>query len=118
MANNNYPFITKNELKARLADDAAFRLECLVVLYNRQTEDEQDTKETKWRNKMGFMSSHAVHGTRIAQLVVAGETLSEEDEGRVEAIVPRYTKQLAAHFRDAAKAADPELAEAGSTFGV
>lgn len=118
MSNNNYPFQSKAAIKARLTDDAAFRHECLVVLYNRQTADEQDTKETKWRNKMGFMSSHAVHGTRIAQLVIAGEAISDEDEGRIEAIVPRYSKQLAAHFRDAAKAENPELAEAGSTFGV
>jgi hypothetical protein len=116
--NNGYPFLTKSQISARLDADEDFRNECLVILYNRQTSDEQDTKDTKYKNRRGFMSSHAVHGSRIAQAIMAGEALSDEDRGRVESIVCRYTKQLAAHFRAVSKAENPELADAASIFGV
>lgn len=96
---NSYPYVTKKQVAERLADDADFRVECLLVLYRRQTEDEREEKDTKYKNRRGFMSSHAVWGTKLAEKVISGEDLTEEEEGKIEGIVPRYTKQLAAHFR-------------------
>ena len=113
---NGYPFPTKREILAQLATDRDFRVTSLLVLYRRQTEDEQETKETKYKNRRGFMSSHAVNGTRIAQAILAGEELSEEDEAKLDAIVPRYSKQLAAHARQEALAADPSKADTAAVF--
>jgi hypothetical protein len=113
---NGYPFRTKKEIVSQLETDRDFRVECLLVLYKRQTTDEQETKETKWKNRRGFMSSHAVNGTRIAQALLAGEALSDEDEGKLSGIVCRYGKQLAAHFRAEATAADPAKAEKAACF--
>ncbi len=113
---NGYPFPTKREILARIAADRDFRVASLLVLYRRQTEDEQETKETKWKNRRGFMSSHAVNGTRIAQAILAGEELSDEDEAKLGAIVPRYSKQLAAHARQEALAADPSKADTAACF--
>ena len=113
---NGYPFRTKREICDQLATDRDFRHECLLILYRRQTEDEQETKETKWKNRRGFMSSHAVNGSRIAQAILAGEQLSDEDEAKLDGIVCRYGKQLAAHFRQAATAAEPELADKAACF--
>ena len=115
---NGYPFVTKRQIADHLESSEDFRNEAMLVLYRRQTEDEQETSETKWKNRRGFMSSHAVHGTRIAKALLAGEPLSDEDRGRVSAIACRYTKQLAAHFRAEQLAAQPELAEKGKVFGV
>jgi len=98
-ANNSYPYVTKAQVKARLEEDADFRLQALLVLYRRQTEDERDEKDTKWKNKRGFMSSHAVNGSQLAEKVIAGEELTEEESGKVEGIVCKYSKQLTAHFR-------------------
>jgi hypothetical protein len=96
---NSYPYVTKAQVKARLEEDADFRLQCILVLYRRQTEDERDEKDTKYKNRRGFMSSHAVWGSKIAEKVISGEELTEEEEGKAEEIPCRYTKQLAAHFR-------------------
>jgi hypothetical protein len=100
---NSYCFVTKAQVKDRIeSGDTGFLVTCLLVLYRRQTEDEQATKDTKYKNKRGFMSSHAVHGTRIAEELAAGlsfEQLTEADQGRVQNMVPRYIKQLAGHFR-------------------
>lgn len=115
---NNYPFTTKKEIIAQLATDPEACKQALVVLFNRQTAHEQDTASTLSRNKAGFMSSHAVHGTRIAKLIIAGEDLSEEDVARCQTIAPRYSKQLAAEARKSALEANPDLATAGAVFGV
>jgi hypothetical protein len=101
---NSYAFVTKAQVKERIEHGSPdFLVECLFILYRRQTQDEQAAKDTKYRNKRGFMSSHAVHGTRIAEELSSGligwEELTETDQRRIEAIVPRYLKQLTAHFR-------------------
>jgi hypothetical protein len=113
---NGYPFRTKREICDQLATDRDYRVECLLVLYERQTTDEQETKETKWKNRRGFMSSHAVNGSRIAQALLAGEALSDEDEAKLSAIVCRYGKQLASHSRAQATAADPDKASKAACF--
>lgn len=116
---NRYPFATKKQIAARFANgDTEYVISCLVALYERQTSHEQETASTLSRNHVGFMSSHATHGTRIAKLVLAGETLSDEDVALVWKIVPRYTRQIAAAARAEALEANPELAEQGKVFGV
>jgi len=110
-----YPFVTKAQIAASLQD---YGVACaaMVILFERQTAFEQETSSTINKNRRGFMSSHAVHGTRIAKALRAGEALSEEDVARVMAIAPRYTRQLAEHLRDAALEQDPTLAEKASCF--
>lgn len=112
-----YPFVTKSQLKARIEGDDAFMLQCLAVLYSRQTSHEQDTKSTQDRNRRGFMSSHAVNASTLAVKAV-GEGLTEEETSKARGIVCRYTKQLAAHFRQEAIASDPALAEAARVFSA
>jgi hypothetical protein len=117
MSSNNYPFLTKKQIAAKIADDDSFVLECLQVMHSRQTEHEVDSKTTKDRNKRGWMSSHAVRGTELA-LKAQTEALSEEEVAKAREMVARYTKQLASHFRQARLAAEPELAETAAVFGV
>ena len=115
---NKYPFVTKAQIASRLENEPDFRMECLLVLYRRQTEDEQERKETKYKNKRGFMSSHAVNGTRLAEQVLAGEEITEEDQGKIDGMVVRYTKQLASHFRAIQADENPELVEQAKVFGL
>lgn len=115
---NQYPFTTKKDIAAQLATDPEACKKALVVLFNRQTSHEQDTASTLSRNRAGFMSSHAVHGTRLAKAIIAGEDLSDEDLARCQTIAPRYSKQLAAQARREALEANPDLAAAGAVFGV
>jgi hypothetical protein len=113
----SYPFVTKSQLKARIAADESFVLACLAILYSRQTSHEQDTKSTLNRNRMGFMSSHAVKGSTLAVKAAAeGLSVEETDEARV--LVSHYTKQLAAHFRAEAIEQNPDLAEAAALFSA
>lgn len=118
MSSNNYPFLTKAQIKTRIAEDDAFVVECLTVMHSRQTEHEVDSKTTKDRNKRGWMSSHAVRGTEYAVKVLAGETLDEEEMALARKMVGSYSKQLASHFRQARLAEEPELAATAAVFGV
>jgi len=115
---NGYPFATKREIKERIEADPEFAAECLLVVYQRQTDDEVAERDTKWKNRRGFMSSHAVHGTRISELILAGEELESEDEGRMMAMAVSYSKQLAAHFRTIQLRENPELAAQAAKFGI
>lgn len=117
-AQNLYPFVTKAQLKSRIEADLDFAKECLVVMYNRQTEYEQEAKTTVVRNRRGFMSSHAVRGANLALKVLSGEYLNPDEESLLQSIVSSYTKQLASHFRSQTLAEKPELAEQAKVFGL
>lgn len=112
----NYPFLTKAQIAASIEADFSFACNVICILHDRQTSFEQEQKTTLNKNRRGFMSSHAVHGSRIAELLKSGAVLAPEDQDRVMEIAPRYTKQMAEHFRNEAIAADPTLAEKAACF--
>jgi hypothetical protein len=113
-----YPFLSKKQIASRLAVDNAFVLECLSVLWARQTASEQDSGKTSVTNKMGFMCSHAKPASDLAKKAASGEELSEDEISKARSIVSRYTKQLAKHLRAVAVAENPDLAEAGRLFSA
>lgn len=113
----NYPFLSKKSIAARIDADPTFALECLQIMYSRQTAYEQESKTTLNKNRRGFMSSHAVNGTTLA-VKARTEGLDAEELAKAQAIVSHYTKQLAAHFREEALERDPSLAAAARVFGV
>lgn len=115
---NLYPFVTKAQIRDRLSAEADFRKEAIVVLYTLQTEWEQDTSSTKDKNRQGFMSSHAVNGSKVARKITAGEELSSEDWESIDKIAPRYTRQLAVYFRARAIAEQPELQAVAALFSA
>ena len=109
---NSYPFLTKGGLKTRLESDPAFVGEAIVILGERTARRTADDKA------MGLMSSHLKAGTSLACKVAAGEELSEEEGAKAKTIALSYTKQLAAHFREAAIAANPALGEVARKFSA
>jgi hypothetical protein len=115
---NPYPFITKAQIKERLLNEPDYRREAMVLLFTLQTAYEQDTSKTKDKNRQGFMSSHAVHGTRIAKLIKEGVELDPEDEVRMLSIAPRYSRQLATVARARAIAENPALQAVAQIFSA
>lgn len=118
MASNLYPFMTKAQILAKLASDDEFVTLCLQVMDGRQEEVERDTRETIFRNRRGWMSSHAVNGSKLAAKVSSGEDLTSEEMEVARGMVSRYGKQLAAHFRQQAIAKDPSLGEVAKIFSA
>jgi hypothetical protein len=115
---NLYPFVTKRSIKERLDSDQAYRIEAMAILHTLQTEHEQATKSTLNKNRMGFMSSHAVKGSKVAEKIKAGEPLTEEDLAVCDTIAPRYSRQLATFARAQAIANDPALAKTAEMFSA
>lgn len=114
---NRYPFETKAQIVARIDTDDEYVMEAMGILYRRQTEDERETKETKYKNRRGFMSSHAVNGTKLVEKVLyLGEEWTDEDLAQARSIARRYGKQLAAHFRAEKLAQSPDLAAETACF--
>jgi hypothetical protein len=115
---NLYPFVTKKTIKAKLDTDQAYRIQAMAILHTLQTEHEQATNSTVVKNRQGFMSSHAVKGSKVALKIKAGEPLSPEDLDVVDTIAPRYSRQLATFARAQAIAADPALAATAEMFSA
>jgi hypothetical protein len=113
-----YPFLTKNQIKERLVNEPEFQKEAMVLLLQFQTDHEQATETTKDRNRQGFMSSHAVNGTRVAKKIVNGEDLSDDDWAKIGAIAPRYSRQLAHYYRAKMLVEQPELRKVAALFSA
>jgi hypothetical protein len=113
----NYPFATKAQILASQADFEVCKRH-LITLFQAQTADEQESQDTKYKNRRGFMSSHAVTGSQLASKVISGEELTEEEVEKVRTIVSRYSRQLAAFSREAAIAANPELKKIAEIFSA
>ena len=113
---NLYPFETKAQIAAKIADSTEYALQALVTIWSLQTSFEQEKLTTEVRNHRGFMSSHAVVGSKLAQKVQSGEPLTQEETEKAVAIAARYTKQLAAYSRRQAIESNPELAQASACF--
>ena len=113
-----YPFRTKAQIRQQIQQDEAFALHCLGVIYDRQTEHEQENKTTKSRNARGFMSSHAKAGSELGALIKAGEVLTEEQVAKATALAGRYVKQLAQHFRQVDIAANPSLGKVAEVYSA
>jgi hypothetical protein len=129
-AGNLYPFVTKGQLRERLESDPAFRVEAMCIIHTLQTDWEQAAKATKDQNRQGFMSSHAVNGSKVAEkakaalrapggtMATAMAALTPEDWKHVDAMAPRYTRQLAVFFRAKQIAENPALAETAKLFSA
>lgn len=115
---NLYPFVTKAQIKAQLEADPTYRQQAMVILFTLQTQYEQDTSSTLNKNRQGFMSSHAVWGTKIAKKIKSGEPLTEEETAKMDSIAPRYSRQLAVFFRAQAIVENPALKAVAALFSA
>jgi hypothetical protein len=80
----------------------------LVMLYDRQTEDEQSHTTTKHDNRRGFNTAHAKRGSYLAKWIKSGRRLTGRfvDEGRQIALYYAGTQLLAAAKVKAARKAE------------
>lgn len=113
-----YPFETKAQIAAKLAGSDEAVKTAIVRLWTEQTKHEQETKTTEVKNRRGFMSSHAVNGSKLAEKIQSGAELSAEEMDKARAMACRYTRQLAVFSREDALAANPELRATAAIFGV
>lgn len=117
-APRTYPFVGQNACRAALKESAELQRLMMVALWHCQTEQEKVRRDTEEDNKRGFMSSHAWHGSRIAEAIASGKELAPEDQDRVAKYSVVYAKQLAAMLRSYAIGLEPELGVSARVFGI
>lgn len=120
-----YPFRGERQLREELTLSSEARVKCLMLLFAAQTSDEQEANHTVHRNRMGFMSSHAVRGSLIAKALLTlpeGErlegALSPEDQSWMAEKMPSYARQMARRELEDCCERDPSLKEIARIFSV
>ena len=113
-----YPFVGVKAVKAELERNPEIQKAVVCMLWHLQTETEQAKRDTEVRNKAGFMSSDAWHGSRIAERLANGMELTGEDEAKIAAIACKYSKQLSIQLRRQAMVENPALAAYAVVFSA
>jgi len=67
----------------------------IVRIYERQTEDEQQSDNTKHSNSRGFNAADAKYGSYLARWVIGGRHLSGKHLAKAREMTIRYSGQLA-----------------------
>ena len=81
-------------LRSQLSVNPDQALKALVILFNRQTADEQAEEHTRPMNFVGFNHNDAKVLTSIAKQYINGHTLSERQMEVIMRLVPKYAGQL------------------------
>jgi len=85
---------TKEEIKHQLSTNSKWIERGLVVLYQRQTYEEQQSGGTIVDNKMGFNGSDSRYLTYCAKWVLGGNRLNEKHLQKCGKMLPKYWKQI------------------------
>ena len=87
---------TKEEIKNNLSTDSRWMERGVIVLYERQTEDEQESGHTQYLNNMGFNGSDCRYLTWVATWLLKDPRnhLNEKHKAKVGKMLPKYWKQI------------------------
>ena len=113
-----YPFVGVKAVKATLIAEPVVQRALLCILWHLQTEGEKAKRDTEVKNRAGFMSSDAWHGSRLAERLVNGMEIVAEDEEKITKIATKYSKQLSIQLRRQAMIESPALAAYAVVFSA
>lgn len=85
---------TKEEIKEKLATDLQWMERGVIVLYQRQTRDEQSALQTMDANGVGFSGTDGRYLSWVAQYLLRGGHLSRHHVDKVAHKLPKYWKQI------------------------
>ena len=107
---------TKDRMIALLTTNDLAVERALVVLYDRQTQDEKRDSETKHHNAVGFRKNHDHTGSRLACYILKGwrqqggkerRHLNQANLEKARTIVLHYHRQLCEHANEKAPRTTP-----------
>ena len=85
---------TREEIANKIATDLKWLCGGILAIWNRQTEDEKNTEETRHHNGVGFNGRDARFLSSIAQQINQGRRLSEKQTVAARKAMVKYTGQL------------------------
>jgi hypothetical protein len=88
-------FWNEAKVKALLTASPEAVVDCLLVVYNNQTSDEQAREFTKYQNGEGFTARDAEFGTSLVKQHLAGRTWSPKQREFARKLALRYWSQFA-----------------------
>ncbi len=111
-ATNGYPFLSKRALVDRIRADREYALDAFRILLARTAQRTADTQ-----GACGFMASHGATARELAA-TLAERPFNDAEHAKLAALLCRYAKQLATHFRTIELQARPELLQIASVFSA
>jgi hypothetical protein len=85
---------TKEFIKDKLATDVRWMERALIVLFRRQTPDEQESDQTRVYNERGFNGVDSRYLSYCAKYILGGGRLSGEHVRKVGKKLPKYWRQI------------------------
>lgn len=85
---------TKEQIKENLRVNRVWIERALVVLFERQTTDEQVSGQTQVFNNIGFNGSDSRYLSYCAKWVIGGRNLNEKHLEKCGSRLPKYWKQI------------------------
>ena len=85
---------TKETIQQNLQSNPMWIERALVVLFNRQTNDEQKTQDTREWNGMGFNKPDSRYLSYCSKWVIGGRHLNEKHLLKCGSKLPKYWKQI------------------------
>lgn len=83
-----------SSLRTQLGNNPQQALKALVILFNRQTPDEQANAEVHHNNGVGFTRKDSKILTSLAKQYINGKVLSSKQMYLLMSLIPKYAKQL------------------------
>jgi len=104
---------TAESIKALIDKSDAACERAIVILYQRQTQDEQHSRTTSHKNGRGFGAFDADFGSSLAQQVMSGQRLTSRQLIHARRMAKKYVRQILeeAEAVEAARAAEYDKAE-------
>lgn len=102
---DQHGYITEKGLRFLAHRNPHWALKAVVELFDRQTQDEKDTRTTRWDNERGFRADDASRGAKLAKRILAAVKAHGSFKGAVANLdradvdfalflVHRYRKQV------------------------
>jgi hypothetical protein len=85
---------TKEVIKEKLSTDVRWMERAVIVLYNRQTEDEKVISHTRHENGRGFNGTDSKYLSYVSKYLLRGGKLSGNHVTKVSRKLPKYWKQI------------------------
>lgn len=92
-------------IQSKLAHNTAWIERTLIVLHDRQTDDEQRTQHTTHENFKGFNKPDSSILSEFAEIVKSGRRLTTDQMAESAIRLRKYTKQLARIAQEKQRAA-------------
>jgi hypothetical protein len=86
--------VTKDYIREKLEESQAWLERGILAIYEKQTNDEQESRATRKRNNVGFSGCDAARMSYYAEWIRSGKHLSGDHVEKAKKTMVKYAGQL------------------------